>query len=80
MTIVERHEGSTRETRFNTEAMYKAWDNLVRIKLGVRALTDVNEIDPITKQDIADTLEALEKAERAFKFLITVLEDNNGEE
>lgn len=80
MAIVEKHEGYTKETRFKTEAMYKDWDNLVRIKAGVRALTGVNEIDPNTRQDIMDTLEALEKAEWEFKFLITALEDENGEE
>lgn len=79
MTIKSKHEGYTKETRFKTEAMYKDWDNLVRIKAGVRALLGVNDIDPIAKQDIVDALEALERAEWEFKFLITALEWENEE-
>lgn len=79
MTIKSENEGYTKETRFKTEAMYKDWDNLVRIKAGVRALLDVNDIDPLTKQDIIDASEALERAEWEFKFLITALEWENEE-
>lgn len=79
MTIKSENEGYTKETRFKTEAMYKDWDNLVRIKAGVRALLGVNDIDPLAKQDIIDASEALERAEWEFKFLITALEWENEE-
>lgn len=59
--------------------MHKDWDNLVRIKTSARALLGVNDIDPLTKQDIVDALEALERAEWEFKFLITALEWENEE-
>lgn len=80
MPIVEKHEGYTEGTRFKTEAMHKDLGDLVRIKAGVRALTSVNGIEPNIEQDIIDTLEALEKVEWEFKFLIKALEVENGEE